>query len=113
MRLEKSEDAVPVALYIRTLAGRPGQLPASSADGPPAIRPPAPTGHSPGLLRHPGGPEPVRGDAGRGTGETPPFRQVLVHDEGRLCGRETGLQDLRARPEGNGVRVVPVNSPLE
>ena len=27
--LEKSENAVPVALYIRTLDGRPGQLPAS------------------------------------------------------------------------------------
>ena len=42
------------------------------------------------------------------TGENPPFRQVLVHDEGRLCGREA---ELRARLEGHGVRVMSITDP--
>ena len=113
MPLEKSEDTAPVGLYIRTLAGDPGiflqvQLMA--------------------LQRHArrrqldavrvffdiqGGRSQFEAMLAEATGENPPFRQVLVHDERRLCRRETGLQDLRARLEGNGVSVVPVNSPLQ
>ena len=47
------------------------------------------------------------------TGENPPFRQVLVHDEGRLCGCEDELDELRARLEGYGVTVMSVTSPSE
>ena len=47
------------------------------------------------------------------TGENPPFRQVLVHDEGRLCGCEADLDELRARLEGHGVTVMSVASPSE
>ena len=44
------------------------------------------------------------------TGENPPFRRVLVYDEGRLCGFEA---ELKASLEGNGVTVVSVTSPSE
>ena len=108
MRLEQSGDAVPVALYIRTLEGDPdNSLPVQLTV----------------LQRYArrGQLDPVRVffdiQGGRSqfdtmlaeaTGENPPFRQVLVHDEGRLCGCEA---ELRTRLEGNGVMVVAVTAP--
>ena len=47
------------------------------------------------------------------TGERPPFRQVLVHDKGRLCRREDELDELRARLEGHGVTVLSLAEPEE
>jgi DNA invertase Pin-like site-specific DNA recombinase len=42
------------------------------------------------------------------TGEDPPFRQILVHDMGRLSRWAAGLSALRDRLEANGVTVVSV-----
>ena len=42
------------------------------------------------------------------TGETPPFRQILVYNTGRLCRWAEGLRALRDRLEANGVTVVSV-----
>ena len=41
------------------------------------------------------------------TGEDPPFRQILVHDMGRLSRWAAGLSALRDRLEANGVTVCP------
>ena len=111
MPLKKSEDAVPVALYIRTLAGDPDNFLQAQLTA---------------LQRYDrrrqleavrvffdiqGGRSQFEAMLAEATGENPPFRQVLVHDEGRLCGREAELQELRARLEGHGVRVVSVTDP--
>ena len=114
MPLEKSEDTVPVALYIRTLAGNPGiflqvQLTA--------------------LQRYArrrqleavrvffdiegGGRSQFEAMKAEATSETPPFRQVLVYDQGRLCRCEAELRELRTKLEGNGVTVMSVTSPSE
>jgi hypothetical protein len=45
------------------------------------------------------------------TGEHPPFRRVLVHDEVRLGGCEAEPDDLRAKLQGHRVRVVSVTDP--
>ena len=42
------------------------------------------------------------------TGEDPPFRQILVHDMGRLSRWADGLSALRDRLEANGVTAVSV-----
>ena len=110
VRLEKSEDAVPVAPYIRTLEGDPdnslqAQLMAlqryarrRQLD---AIRV---------FFDIQGGRSQFEAMTAEATGENPPFRQVLVYDEGRLCRCEAELQ---TRLEGNGVTVMSVTSPLE
>ena len=99
MRLEKSresQEAVPVALYIRTLAGDPdnflqAQLTALQRYARrrqlEAVRV---------FFDIQGGRSQFEAMLAEATGENPPFRQVLVHDEGRLCGREA---ELRARLE--------------
>ena len=45
------------------------------------------------------------------TGEDPAFRQILVHDMGRLSRWADGLNALRGRLGANGVEVVPVTIP--
>ena len=45
------------------------------------------------------------------TGENPAFRQILVHDMGRLSRWADGLNALRGRLEANGVEVVSVTIP--
>ena len=47
------------------------------------------------------------------TGENPPFRQVLVYDQGRRWRCEAELRELLTRLEGNGVTVMSVTSPSE
>ena len=110
MRLEQSGDAVPLALYIRTLEGDPDnflqvQLMALQRYARrrrlDAVRV---------FFDIQGGRSQFEAMLAEATGEDPPFRQVLVHDEGRLCGRET---ELRARLEGSGVTVVYLSSPSE
>ena len=108
MRLEKVEEAVPVALYVRSLKGDPNnslevQLMAlqryarrRQLD---AVRV---------FFDIDGGRSQFEVMLAQATGENPPFRQVLVHDKGRLCRREEELQELRARLEGNGVTVMSV-----
>ena len=113
MRLEKYEDAVPVALYIRTLEGDP--------DNSLQVQLMALQGYA---KRNRLAVARVFFDIQEGrsqfdamlaeaTGERQPFRQVLVHDEGRLCGREDELDELRAKLEGHGVTVVSLAEPEE
>ena len=111
MPLEKSEATVPVALYIRTLEGDPDnflevQLTAlqryarrRQLD---AVRV---------FFDIQGGRSQFDAMLAEATGGNPPFRRVLVHDQGRLCGREEELDELRARLEGHGVTVVAVTDP--
>jgi DNA invertase Pin-like site-specific DNA recombinase len=47
------------------------------------------------------------------TGGNPPFRRVLVHDQGRLCRCEDELRELLTKLESNGVTVMSVTSPSE
>ena len=113
MRPEKVEDAVPVALYIRTLEGDPDnslqvQLMAlqryarrRQLD---AVRV---------FFDIQGSRSQLEAMLAEATGENPPFRQVLVFELGRLCGCEADQDELRARLEGNGVMVVSVATPLE
>ena len=96
MPLEEAQDTVPVALYIRTLAGDPGnslqaQLTAlqryarrRQLD---AVRV---------FFDIQGGRSQFEAMLAEATGENPPFRQVLVHDEGRLCRCEDEMDELRA-----------------
>ena len=113
MRLEQSEDAVPVALYIRTLEGDPdNSLPVQLTV----------------LQRYArrrrlaavriffdiqGGRSQFERMLAEATRENPPFRQILVHEEERLSGCEAELRELRARLEGNGVMVVSLAEPEE
>ena len=111
MPLEKSEGAVPVALYIRTLEGDPdNSLPVQLT---------ALQGYARGrqldavrvFFDIQGGRSQFEAMLAEATRENPPFRQVLVHDEGRLCGCEVEMDELRARLEENGVTVVSVTEP--
>ena len=111
MRLEQSGDAVPVALYIRTLEGDPGiflQVQLMALQGY-AKRNRLAVARV--LFDIQGGRSQFEAMLAEATGENPPFRQVLIHDEGRLCEREDELDELRARLEGHGVTVVSVTDP--
>ena len=111
MRLEKSEDAVPVALYIRTLEGDPDNSLQAQLT---ALQRYARRGQLDAVrvfFDIQGGRSHFEAMLAEATGENPPFRQVLVHDEGRLCGCEAELDELRARLEGHGVTVVAVIDP--
>ena len=108
MPLEKSEEPVPVALYIRTLEGDPDnsltvQLTVlqcyARSRRLDAVRV---------YFDIQGGRSQFEAMVAEATGENPPFRRVLVHDEERLCGCEA---ELRARLEGNGVTVVSRHGP--
>ena len=111
MRLEKSEDTVPVALYIRTLEG--------DLDNSLQVQLMALQGYAQRnrlavarvLFDIQGGRSQFEAMLAEATGERPPFRQVLVHDEGRLSGCEDELDELRARLEGHGVTVVAITDP--
>ena len=111
MPLEKSEDTAPVALYIRTLEGDPdNSLPVQLT----ALQRYA-RRHELATARVyfdiQGGRSQFEAMLAEATGENPPFRQVLVHDQRRLCGGEDELGELRARLEGNGVIVVAITDP--
>ena len=111
--MEKSEEAVPVALYIRTPDGDP--------DNSLEVQLMALQGYARRnrlvvvriLIDIQGGRSQFEQMMLEATGEDPPFRQVLVYDEGLLCRREAGLRELRTRLEGNGVTVMSVTNPLE
>ena len=111
MRLDQSEDAVPVALSIRTLEGDPdNSLPVqlmtlqryarSRRLDPVRI-----------FFDIQGGRSQLEVMLAEATREHPPFRRVLVHDEERLSGEAGGQGDMRARLEGAGVMVVFVTDP--
>ena len=110
MRLEKSEDAVPVALYIRTLEGDP--------DNSLQVQLMALQGYAQRnrlavarvLFDIQGGRSQFDAMLAEATGENQPFRRVLVYDEGRFCDCEA---ELRTRLEGSGVTVVSLSSPSE
>ena len=110
MRLEKSEDAVPVALYIRTLTG--------DRDNSLQVQLMALQGYAQRnrlavarvLFDIQGGRSQFDAMMAEATGERPPFRRMLVYDEGRFCGCEA---ELRTRLEGHGVTVMSVTSPSE
>ena len=113
MPLEKSEEPVPVALYIRTLEEDPDntlevQLTALQEYA---------RGRQLAAVRVffdvQGSRSQFEAMLAEATGENPPFRQVLVHDERRLCGCEDELDELRPRLEGHGVTVMSVTSPSE
>ena len=110
MPLEKSEGAVPVALYIRTLEGDPdNSLPVQLT----VLQGYARSRQLDAVRVYfdiEGGRSQFESMMAEATGGNPPFRRVLVYDEGRLCGFEA---ELRASLEGNGVTVVSVTSPLE
>ncbi len=113
MRLEKSEEPVPVALYIRTLEGDPdNSLPVQ-------LMTLQRYAHSRRLdavrvfFDIQGGRSQFEAMVAEATGEHPPFRRVLVHDEGRLCGSEDELDEPRARLEGHGVTVMSVTDLAE
>ncbi len=113
MSLEQSEDAVPVALYIRTLEGDPdNSLPVQLM----ALQRFARSRRLDAVrvfFDIQGGRTQFERMLAEATGENPPFRQVLVHDERRLSSGEAQLDELRARLEGNGGTVVSVTSPFE
>ena len=111
MRLEESEDTVPpVALYIRTLEGDPGNFLESQLMALQRYARRRQLDAVRVFFDVQGGWNQFEAMMAEATGENPPFRQVLVYDEGRLCRREA---ELRARLEGNGVTVMSVASPLE
>ena len=106
MRGEKVEEAVPVAFYIRSMAGDPAhtlenQLRAlqrhAARNGMQQVRVYFDTRNGRSQF------ERMMVEA---TGENPPFRRILVQDEERLCGCEAVL---RTGLEGNGVTVVSVS----
>ena len=110
MPLEKSGGAVAVALYVRTPEGDPdNSLPVQFDTLQEYAR-----RQSLDPVRVyfdiQGGGSQLEAMMAEATGENPPFRQVLVYDEGRLCGGEA---DLRARLEGHGVAVMAVTEPPE
>ena len=111
MPLEKSEDTVPVALYIRTLAGDPGNFLQVQLTAPQRYARRRQLDAVRVFFDIQGGRTQFEAMLAEATGENPPFRQVLVHDEGRLCGCGAAPDELRARLEGHGVRVVSVTDP--
>ena len=110
MPLEKSEGAVPVALYIWTLEGDPDNSLSVQLT---ALQRYARSRQLDAVRVYfdiQGSRSQFEAMMAGATGENPPFRRVLVYDEGRLRGRKA---ELRTRLEGNGVTVVSVTSPSE
>ena len=110
MTLEKSEEPVPVALYIRTLEEDPDntlQVQLMSLQG-------YARGRQLDAVRVffdiQGGRSQFEAMLAEATGEHPPEGRVLVYDEGRFCDCEA---ELRTRLEGSGVTVVSLSSPSE
>ena len=96
-KFRESQEAVPVALHIRTMPGDPdnflqAQLTALQRYD---RRRQLEAGRV--FFDIQGGRSQFEAMLAEATGENPPFRQVLVHDEGRLCGREAELRELRTR----------------
>ena len=112
MPLEEAQDAEPVALYIRTLEGDlDNSLPVQLM----ALQRYARRGQLDAVrvfFDIQGGRSQFEAMLAEATEENPPFRQVLVHDQGRLCGCEDEPDELRARLEGHGVRVLSATDPL-
>ena len=109
----ESLEAVPVALYVRTLEGDPyNSLPVqldalqeyARRQGLDPVRV---------YFDIQGGRSQLEAMLAEAAREHPTFRQVLVHDLGRLSRGTEDLGELRARLEGNGVAVVAVTSPPE
>ena len=111
MSLEQSEDTVPVALYIRTLAGDPGNFLQAQLTALQRYARRRQLDAVRVFFDIQGGRSQFEAMLAEATGENPPFRQVLVHDEGRLCGCEAEVDELRARLQENGVTVVSVTDP--
>ena len=114
MCLEQSEEAAPVALYIRTLEGdRDNSLQVQLM----ALQQYARRRQLDAVRVffdiEGGGRSQFEAMKAEATSENPPFRQVLVYDQGRLCCCEAELRELRTRLEGNGVTVISVTSPSE
>ena len=109
MPLEKSresQEAVLVALYIRTLPGDPDNFLQAQLTALQRYDRRRRLDAARVFFDIQGGRSQFEAMLAEATRENPPFRRVLVHDEGRLCGREAELQELRARLEGHGVRVM-------
>ena len=111
MRLEKVEDAVPVALYIRTLKGDPDnslevQLMAlqryarrRQLD---AVRV---------FFDIQGGRRQFEAMLAQATRENPPFRRILVLELSRFALNSGDLDGQLARLDGRGVAVEPMTGP--
>ena len=109
----ESRNAVPVALYVRTLAGDPdNSLPTQFH---------ALQVYARGRGLHvagvyfdvQGGRSQYEAMMAEVTGDDPPFRQILVRDPGRLPGEADGQENMRTQLEGKGVSVVFLRAPGE
>ena len=111
MRLEKVEEAVPVALYIRTLKGDPnnslevqlmalqGYARRRQLD---AVRV---------FFDIDGGWSQFEAMLAQATGENPPFRRILVLELSRFAPDSGNLDEQLARLDGRGVAVEPTTGP--
>ena len=113
MLRKESRAAVPVALYVRTLAGDPNNsLPVqfyaletyALRCGLDAVRV---------YFDVQGGRSQFVAMMAEVAGEDPPFRQVLVHDPDRLSGLADGQGEMRDLLDGNGVTVLFLKKPKE
>ena len=105
-----SRAAVPVTLYVRTLPGDPEDSLTVQFR---ALQAYADRGGMYAARVYfdvQGGRGHFEAMMAEATEEDPPFRQILVYDEVRLCPRDA---ELRTRLERNGVTVLCITSPSE